>query len=82
MFESFNYETNELCATNQYLQTYIDRCHKESERRAAYPEKSTAHFNNVAYITISSYIITPQKKQNARDEEFHEDIKIHFTKNE
>ena len=35
----------------QQTRTYeicIDNCHKESERRAAYTEQSTANFNNFA----------------------------------
>ena len=64
MLDSFKYKTKELHATQRDLQTYIDSCHKESERRAAYTEHSTANFNNVANITVNSDIITSQKKQN------------------
>ena len=32
----------------------IDGCHKESKSCATYPEHSTAHFNNVANITVDS----------------------------
>ena len=39
----------------------IDSFHKESERHAAYPEQSTAHFENVANITVDSISIIPQK---------------------
>ena len=60
MFESFNSDTKELCAINRYLQNYIDICHKELERAAAYPEQSTAPFNNVLRITVDIDSITPQ----------------------
>ena len=53
MLESFNYETKELSATDQYLQNYIDSCHKESERCAAYPEQSTANFNKITNINVN-----------------------------
>ena len=48
---------------NQDLQTYIDSCHKESRRYAAYPENITAHFNNVADITVDGDSITPQNEK-------------------
>ena len=48
------------------MQEHIDSFHKESEICKAYLEHSTAHFNIVAYITINSDSITPQKK-NGRD---------------
>ena len=63
MLESFSSETEELCAINQDLRTYIDSFHKESEGHAVYTEQSTAHFNNFSNITVDSDIITPQKKQ-------------------
>ena len=67
MLESFNFDINELCATNQDLRTYVDSFYKESERRSEYPEQSTAHFNNVPNITIDIDSITPQKKKNGRE---------------
>ena len=42
---------------------YIDSFHKESEIRIAYLEQNTAHFNNVAKITVNSDIINQQKKK-------------------
>ena len=36
MLVSLNNETKELCVTNQDLRTYIDSCHKGSERRSEY----------------------------------------------
>ena len=45
----------------------------ESEIRASYPEQSTAHYNNVANITIGSDSTTPQKKKNGREEDCQED---------
>ena len=59
MLESFNYETKELCATNQDLQTYIDICKKESP---LYLEQNTYHLENAAKITVNSDSINPQKK--------------------
>ena len=47
---------------NKKLQTYIDGCQKESERRAAYPEHSAAHLNNVANINGNIDSITSKKK--------------------
>ena len=51
------------------MQEYIDSCRKESKSRSAYPEKNTAHFNNVAKITVDSDSTTPQKKQTGREED-------------
>ena len=82
MLESLNYETKELCATNRDLWTYIDSCHKEPERHATYPEHSTAHFNNVANITVNIDSITLKNKQNKREEYRQKDFHISFDKNE
>ena len=81
MLEQFNSDKKELIATNRDLQTYIDGCHKESERCAAYPEQSTAHFNNVVNITVDSDSITPQKGKNGREEDRQEYRQIPFDKN-
>ena len=43
--------------------TYIDSFHKESERRAAYPEHSNASLSNVAKTIVDSDSITPQNKK-------------------
>ena len=80
MLELFNSEIEELRAMNQYLRTYIDSCHKESERCAVYPEHSTEYFNNFENITANSYSVTPQKKKNGREEYCQENHKIHFNK--
>ena len=45
------------------MQKYINICHDELERRAAYLEKNTANFEKVAKITIDSDI------ENAQEEE-------------
>ena len=63
MVESFYSVKYTLCKMSRYLRTYIDNCNKEKEIRAAYSEKSTPHFDNVANITIDSDDITPQKKK-------------------
>ena len=47
------------------MKTYIDSFHKESERRAAYPEHSTANFEIVANITVNSASVIPQEKKMA-----------------
>ena len=41
MLKSLNSDTKELRATNQFMQTYIDRCKKE---RASYTTQKNAHF--------------------------------------
>ena len=64
------------------MQEHIDSFHKESESRAAYPEHSTTHFNNIANITVDSDIITPHKKQNGREENIQKDRDILFDKND
>ena len=64
------------------MQTYINRCHKESERHAAYPEQSTEHFNNFANITVNGDSITPQKDQILREEDHQEYCQTLFNKNE
>ena len=46
------------------MQENIDSCHKESEIHAAYPEQSTAHFEEVVKITFNSASVITQEKQN------------------
>ena len=45
------------------MKNYIDRFHKESEIRAACPEQSTPHFENVDNITVDSDSVIPQEKK-------------------
>ena len=52
----------------QDLQTQIDSVKKE---RAAYPEHNTLHLENFTNITVNSYSITPQKRQNGIEEDCH-----------
>ena len=59
IMEIYNYDIKEIRSTNRDMKSYIDNCHKESERRASYPKHSTAHFENVANITIDSAILIP-----------------------
>ena len=55
-------------STNRDTRNYVDSCHKESEIRAAYLEKSTSHFKNVANITVDSDSVIPQdRKKKARN---------------
>ena len=51
---------------------YIDSCHKESERRATYPEHSTAYVENVANTTVNSASVIPQEKYNGGEEDCQE----------
>ena len=51
------------------MRNYIDSCHKESERRTAYPEQSTVHFENFAKITVHSGSVIPKKKQNGSEKD-------------
>ena len=45
------------------MQEHIDSFHNESERGAAYPEQSIAHFEDVANITVDvSSVILQEKK--------------------
>ena len=78
---SFNSETKELFATSQDLKNYIDICHKELERCAAYPEQSTENFNKITNINIDSDVINPQNKLNWREENHQEDSHIPFNEN-
>ena len=52
------------------MRNYIDSCNKKSEMRAAYPKKSTAHFQNVANITIDSAIVITNEEQNGSQKYF------------
>ena len=52
------------------MQNYIESCQKESERCASYTEERTAHFKNVASITINSDSVIPQEKWNGSEEDF------------
>ena len=67
--DTFNYYINELRSTNRDMQTYIDSCKKESERRAAYMDQNAAHFKNIAKITIDSASVITHEKQNVREED-------------
>ena len=49
------------------MREHIDVFHKESEKRAAYPEQSTAHFEDVANITVYSASVITQEKQNGSE---------------
>ena len=49
---------------------------KELEIRAAYPEQKILRIENVIKVTFNSDSITPQKKQNKREEDNQEDIQI------
>ena len=51
------------------MQERIDSFHKESERHAAYPEQSTAHFEDVANITFDSASVIPQGTLNSNQED-------------
>ena len=42
---------------------YIDSSHKKPERRAAYPEQITVHFENIDNITIDSASVIPKEKK-------------------
>ena len=42
--EIYKTEIETIHSINRGMQEHIDICHKELERRAAYKEKSTAHF--------------------------------------
>ena len=64
------------------MQEHIGGCHKESESSEVYPEHSTAHFNNVANITVNIDSITLKNKQNKREEYRQKDFHISFDKNE
>ena len=74
-----NVDTTELYATNRDIQTYIDRCKKECAENT---EQNTIHLERFAIIAVDSDIITPQKKQNDREEYHQEDYQINFNKNE
>ena len=50
------------------MQEYIDSCHKESGKCAAYPEQSTAHFEDVFNITVDSSSVLVQEKQNGSED--------------
>ena len=79
MFEWFNYEIKDLCATNSDLLTYIDSVNKEC---AEYPEQNTLHFNTVDTIPVDSDSLTQQRKQNGRKEDFQEKSQIYLNENE
>ena len=64
---------------NRDIQTYIDSFKKE---RAENTEQNTLNLENFAIIAVDSDIITPQKKQNGREEYHQEDCQINFNKNE
>ena len=79
MLGSPNYDTKELCATDQDLRTYIDSVNKE---RAAYLEQNTLRLKNVADIIFNNDSIKPQNRQNRRDEDRHKNRHIPLEKNE
>ena len=60
--EILNCEIKEIRSTNRDMQNYIDSCHKEPEKRAAYLEQSTINFENVANINVNNYSLIPKNK--------------------
>ena len=64
--EIYNSKINYIRSTNQDMQNYIDICLRELERRADYPEHSTAHFENVANITVNSASVIHQEKNGSK----------------
>ena len=49
-----------MCSIDRGMREHTDSFHKESERRAAYPEQSTAHFEDVSNINDYSATVIPQ----------------------
>ena len=60
----YSSEIKWIRSTNQDMKNYIDSFRKYSERRAAYPEQSNAHFEIGVNITVNSDSVIAQKKQN------------------
>ena len=58
VLDMYKYDIVYIHAINRDMWEHIDCCHKESENCAAYAEHGTAHFNNVANITINADSIT------------------------
>ena len=61
------------------MRDYIASCHKESERCTAYPEQSTAHFENIVNINVDIDSLIPQENQNGSEEDHQADP---YNKNE
>ena len=68
----YNSYIKEISSTKWYMWEYIDSCHMESERRAAYLEPSNAHFVNVVNITVDGASVFPQEKQNWSEKDHQE----------
>ena len=78
----YKYDIEKIHAIKQEIREHIDSCYKGSKSCAEYLEHSTAHFNNVANITIDSDSITPKNKKNWREENSQKDHEILFNENE
>ena len=62
----YRYYIEEIHAINRDMQEHIDSFHKGHEICTEHPEQNTAHFNNVAKITVDSDSKTPYRKHNIR----------------
>ena len=61
--EMFNSDIEDICSINRGMREHIDSFHKYLERRAAYPEHSSAHIENVVNITVGGPNVIPQEKK-------------------
>ena len=77
--DTYNSKIKEMSSINQDMRDYTDICHKESERRASYPEYSTEHVKYVAYIDVNSSSVLTQEGGNGTEEDIHENP---YNKNE
>ena len=60
----YKYNIEKIRDINWDMWEHVDICHKYSEICAAYPKQSTAHFEDVANITVdSASVITQEKKR-------------------
>ena len=54
------------------MQNYTDSCDRESEKRAAYPEKITSYFENITSINDNRDSVILQERENG-SKKFHHD---------
>ena len=78
--EIYKTEIEKIHSINRGMQENIDICHKEPEICEAYPEKITAHFEDIANITnnktVNGASLLPQGKQNGDKNNGEEDIQL------
>ena len=61
--DMYTSDIEEIHAINRYMRDHINSCHKASKKRTAYPQQSTAHFEDFANIAVDSDSVISQENK-------------------